>query len=127
MNQPRILEEVQGEQTMVKAIRLNVRDQVATVLGDATSGEDIKVYSQDMEKLTEVKALQKIPFGNKVALEDIEKDITLYKGGYPIGYVVKNIKAGDLVHVQNVRSSHIDIPEGIIGEIIKQMDIREEI
>ncbi len=112
---------------MVKAIRLNVRDQVATVLGDATSGEDIKVYSQDMEKLTEVKALQKIPFGNKVALEDIEKDITLYKGGYPIGCVVKNIKAGDLVHVQNVRSSHIDIPEGIIGEIIKQMDIREEI
>lgn len=112
---------------MVKAIRLNGRDQVATVLGDATSGEHIKIYSQDMEELAEVKALQRILFGNKVALEDIEKDATLYKGGYPIGRVIKSIKAGDLVHVQNVRSSHIDIPKGIIDEIIKQMDIREEI
>lgn len=80
-----------------------------------------------MEELAEVRVLQKIPFGNKVALEDIKKDATLYKGGYPIGCVIKEIKVGDLVHVQNVRSSHIDIPEGIIGEIIKQMDIREEI
>lgn len=112
---------------MVKAIKLNERDQVATVLGDVRSGEYIKIYSHNMEEMGEVKALQNIPFGNKVALKEIEKGITLYKGGYPIGSVIKDIKSGDLVHVQNVRSSHIDIPEGIIGEIIKHMDIREEI
>lgn len=112
---------------MKKAIRINAEDQIATVLEDVVSGESLAIYSQDMEEIARITALQNIPFGNKIALKEIKENTVLHKGGYPIGNVIKHVELGDLVHVQNVRSSHIDIPEGIIDEIIRQMGIREDI
>ena len=86
----------------------------------------MEVTTSNLEKICEVEALQNISFGNKVALQDIPCEATLYKGGYPVGVVIKDILKGDIVHVQNVRSTHIDIPNAIINEIIKQMDIKED-
>lgn len=111
---------------MKKSIRLNERDQVATVLEEVKGGEVIEVTTSNLEKICKIEVLQNISFGNKVALQDIPCEATLYKGGYPVGRVIKDISKGDIVHVQNVRSTHIDIPQSIIDEIIKQMGIKED-
>ncbi|WP_263080746.1 UxaA family hydrolase [Endozoicomonas sp. Mp262] len=110
---------------MIKAIRLTETDNVATLLEDAGKGDDIHIISHENEVITTVNLLQAIPFGNKVALKPFVKDDELIKGGCPVGKAICPIPIGQLVHVQNIRSLHLDIPEPVIQEIIKQMGIEE--
>ena len=112
---------------MKKVIKSFENDQVATALQDINPMEEVNIISDEMKILGTISPLQGITFGNKIALVDIPCGSTIIKAGFPIGVSVKDIKQGDLVHVQNVRSSHIDIPDEIIKEIIRQMDIKENI
>ncbi|MGR5232580.1 UxaA family hydrolase [Vibrio rotiferianus] len=109
----------------MKAIKLSPTDNVATLLGDVDKQELVEIISADNEVIAEVKALQKIPFGNKIALCDIRNDEQILKCGHSIGKSIVEIPLGQLVHVQNVRSERLDIPEAIIEEIIKQMGIEQ--
>jgi len=45
-----------------------------------------------------------IPIGHKVALQDLKKDATVIKYGVDIGRVVAPIKAGEHLHVHNVKT-----------------------
>lgn len=110
---------------MRKAIQLAQGDNVATLLADAAKGDTVEIISSDNEVLGQVVALQGIPFGNKVALHPITPEQTIVKAGYPVGRAICDIPTGQLVHVQNVRSLRLDIPDNIIQEIIKQMRIEE--
>ncbi len=112
---------------MKKAIKSCGNDHVATALTEILPGDGVSILSEDMEVVEVILPLQRITFGNKVALEKVEAGERIIKGGYPIGIAIKEIKKGDLVHVQNVRSSHIDIPDEIIKDIIRQMEIKEDI
>jgi len=106
-----------------KAIRLASKDNVATLLEDADKKDKIEVVDEANQIVGEFEALQAIPFGNKIALEQIAEQQMVSKAGYPVGIAVKPIAEGDLVHVQNVRSTRVDIPENIIQQIIQQMQI----
>ncbi|ELR66483.1 putative altronate dehydratase [Photobacterium marinum] len=110
---------------MLKAIRLSASDNVATLLGDLNKGEEVEIISAENQSVAKVVALQNIPFGNKIALGEIAIGADITKAGYPVGKAVKTIPHGQLVHVQNVRSARLDIPENIIQEIINQMNIEE--
>ncbi len=112
---------------MKKAIRSCGNDHVATALTEILPGDSVSILSGDMEVVEIISPLQRVTFGNKIALENIKTRERIIKGGYPIGISIKEIKKGDLVHVQNVRSSHIDIPDEIIKDIIRQMEIKEDI
>lgn len=105
------------------AIQLSSIDNVATVLTDVKKGEHVEVVNEEKQLVGEFIALQAIPFGNKIALNNIEHQQAVYKAGYQIGIAMLPIAMGDLVHVQNVRSTRIDIPETIIQQIIQQMQI----
>ena len=109
----------------MKAIKLSATDNVATLLGDVAKHEIVEIISANNEIISEIKALQKITFGNKIALVDIENDDHICKCGHSIGKSIAEIPLGQLVHVQNVRSERLDIPEAIIEEIIKQMEIEQ--
>ena len=109
----------------MKAIKLSPTDNVATLLGDVEKHELVEIISAGNVVIAEIKALQSITFGNKIALCDIANGEHVLKGGHTIGKSIVEIPLGQLVHVQNVRSERLDIPESIIEEIIKQMGIEQ--
>lgn len=106
-----------------KAIRLAAVDNVATLLADAKKGEMVEVVDENNEVVGEYQTLQAIPFGNKIALREIQTSQVVTKANYPVGVAISAIATGDLVHVQNVRSTRVDIPDPIIQQIIQQMQI----
>ena len=106
-----------------KAIRLNSTDNVATLLTDTAKGDWVEVVDDNNQPVGEYEAMQDIPFGNKIALQEINNQQVINKAGYPVGIAISLINKGDLVHVQNVRSARVDIPQPIIQQIIQQMQI----
>lgn len=110
---------------MKRTIRMNEIDQVATALEDICPGDTVGVYNSDNILLYTMMAKERIPFGNKIALCDIEKDSLLIKYGAPVGLCTHNIQSGMLVHIHNVKSRTVDIPQPIRQEIMRQMNIRE--
>lgn len=87
----------------VRAIRLDLRDTVAAVLADAPSGSEIAVECG--ENVITVTAVEEIPFGFKVALEDMAAGATVTKYGASIGRASFPIKAGELVHIHNLEGA----------------------
>lgn len=47
---------------------------------------------------------EKIPFGHKVAVQDIKKQDRIIKYGEDIGFATQDIKAGQWVHTHNIAS-----------------------
>ena len=85
-----------------RAIVLHERDNVATMLNDVDSGEEIEVISQ--YGTFKIKALNRIPFGHKVSLRVIREGERVVKYGEVIGVAVKNIQKGEHVHIHNLKS-----------------------
>ena len=49
-------------------------------------------------------ALADIPLGHKIALKDLAEGETVLKYGHDIGKAVAAVKAGDHVHVHNMKT-----------------------
>lgn len=81
-----------------KTVVIKEIDNVATVLLAIKAGDKV-VCNGD-----ELTVLEDIPFGHKVALEDIEKGGQVIKYGQEIGLAILKIRRGEHVHVHNVRS-----------------------
>jgi altronate dehydratase len=101
-------------------------DMVATALENFEAGETADIYSKENEYIESCKCLNTIPFGNKIALLDIKKGDKVVKYGAVIGECTRDIRRGQLVHVHNVKSLAVDIPEAFKIEIMRQMDIKPE-
>lgn len=83
-----------------RAIRIDQRDNVATLVAEAQAGDRIEVTGvADVSHLT---ARQRIPFGHKVSLVDIAEGELLYKYGEPIGRATRAVRQGDHVHIHNL-------------------------
>ena len=82
------------------AIMLDRTDNVATAIQDL----DASVLVAITEHGIEVKLLQPIPFGHKFALSDIAANAKVIKYGAVIGVATKFIKAGEHIHLHNLRS-----------------------
>jgi altronate dehydratase small subunit len=85
------------------ALKLSDKDNVATSLMDIEQGDEVSVRWGT--EVTQIKSLEKIPFGFKVALNDIDKDSNVVKYGETIGIASQNIKQGQLVHIHNVKGA----------------------
>lgn len=109
-----------------RAIQMDAQDNVATVLRDVGAGDPVQVYDEAQVPLCTVPALVPVPYGNKVALCDIGTGEHIVKYGEAVGVAIKPIRRGELVHVHNVRSMHLDIPDAIIQDIISIMNISEQ-
>ena len=88
---------------MSKAIKLNEKDNVATVFSDVKKGNVLEILTAKGESWT-LTVLNDIPYGHKIALNDIKVGQQVTKYGEEIGIASKEIVAGDYVHVHNIES-----------------------
>jgi len=91
---------------MLKLAKLiNDKDNVITALADVVANEEVKVRRKGEEMI--YRCNQDIPFGHKIAIEDLKKGEKIIKYGEPIGSATQDIKKGDWVHTHNVRDDYV--------------------
>ena len=86
------LTELQG-----KLIVADPKDNVATARVKINAGVILSRYGKEDVTVYEI-----IPFGHKLALEQIASGEPVFKYGQRIGVAMTDIAAGDLVHVHNL-------------------------
>ncbi len=85
------------------ALMISPRDNVATCLQDAEAGTTVRVHLG--KEVRQVKALDRIPFGFKIAVARIRKGARVIKYGESIGIASQDIEPGQLVHVHNIEGA----------------------
>ena len=71
---------------------------------DARDNVGVAVVDIDAGRALEITVREPIPLGHKFALRDLEIGSTVIKYGEDIGRVVSAIRAGDHVHVHNLKT-----------------------
>ncbi|MEY2619017.1 MAG: hypothetical protein RL522_2019 [Pseudomonadota bacterium] len=90
---------------MIHFVLHDARDTVAVVVVEGIrSGQALKGWIMDEDRMTEVVAKADIPIGHKVALKDMAVGDTVWKYGIDMGRVVAPITAGDHAHVHNIKT-----------------------
>jgi altronate hydrolase len=84
-------------------ILLHPDDNVVTLLGDLAEGESVAAGLDDCP--ADVRLLEDVRFGHKVAIRRIAKGEDIVKYGMPIGQALADIEPGAWVHVHNCRSA----------------------
>ena len=107
---------------MNKAIVMSGSDNVATLLGAVSAGSLVDLIDKQGNALPAVKALENIPAGNKIALRELAPGEHMVKYGAACGLISAPIRKGDLVHVHNVKSERINIPDEIVADILREMN-----
>lgn len=85
-----------------KYIIMSIEDNCATSLDNIPQDEEFDIN----DNLIKIK--QDIPFGHKFALKNINKGNHVVKYGEIIGIAIKDIKAGDWVHIHNIQSHYLE-------------------
>jgi altronate dehydratase small subunit len=85
-------------------IAVEPTDNVATAIRDVEAGETVTV--EVAEKSWTVEVPEDVPFGHKIALEEIPEGETVTKYGKSIGNASETIQPGEWVHVHNVESNY---------------------
>jgi (2R)-sulfolactate sulfo-lyase subunit alpha len=79
-------------------------DNVGVATVDIKGGEVAKGLYMDTQAPVEVRAVNEIPLGHKVALRDFKTGDTVIKYGHDIGRVTAAIQAGEHVHIHNLKT-----------------------
>lgn len=80
-------------------IKINPADSVVVCLRPMTKGEIIEIDNKKVE------LLQDTPAGHKVLLEDAPEGKDIIKYGYPIGHARRDLKAGEWVNENNLKTN----------------------
>jgi (2R)-sulfolactate sulfo-lyase subunit alpha len=89
---------------MIQFLVHDKTDTVGVATVDIHAGESVSGRTMDTHEGVEMKALQDIPLGHKIALKDHKQGDTVIKYSYDIGGVVRDIKAGEHVHIHNLKT-----------------------
>lgn len=84
-------------------MKIHSADKVAVALCPLKAGT---VISIDNKELT---LLEDIPQGHKFALEDLDEQEPVIKYGYPIGITKEPVKAGQWIHIHNMKTALGDL------------------
>ena len=80
-------------------------DSVGTiVVEDVKANTDLVGWIMEEDKTLNLPTISDIPIGHKVALKDLAEGDTVSKYGVDIGRVIAPIKAGEHLHVHNVKT-----------------------
>ena len=96
---------------MKRALMMNIEDNVATALEKLEGGVPAVVILPSQEVFKELTPVKDIPFGHKLAVKQIGKGDQVLKYGQVIGNATQDIKLGYHVHVHNVMSNRMQMPE----------------
>ena len=80
-------------------LKINPADSVVVCLRAMKAGETVT------DGNNEVKLLQDTPAGHKVLLTDKKEGEDIIKYGYPIGHAIKDLKAGEWVNENNLKTN----------------------
>lgn len=105
------------EQTFIK---INPADTVVVCLQPKGKGETIEV---DGKTIT---VNQDTPAGHKILITDTEKGRDIIKYGYPIGHARQNLKAGDWVNENNLKTNLAGTLEYTYNPVSEALDIKDE-
>ena len=84
-----------------RALVLHPVDNVAVALTDLSEGALVDAGER------QVRAIEAIPQGHKIALVDLTRDAPVLKYGSEIGVATRPIAQGSHVHVHNVESGRM--------------------
>jgi (2R)-sulfolactate sulfo-lyase subunit alpha len=79
-------------------------DSVGVATVDIKAGETVTGLYMDSQAPVSLTALDDIPLGHKIAMADMQPEVTVLKYGHDIGRVVAAIKKGGHVHTQNLKT-----------------------
>ena len=82
------------------ALMLSAKDNVATAIEDIAPDTDVPVRLG--REVRQIRALEKIPFGFKMAITAIAKGSPAVKYGEKIGIAASDIRKGEKVHIHNL-------------------------
>lgn len=86
-----------------RGLILSPKDNVANALEEVLAGEEIEA-DLGKEKIS-FHAVERIPFGFKVAMTDIVRGEPVVKYGEAIGKASQAIQKGALVHIHNIEGT----------------------
>lgn len=101
-------------------IKINPADSVVVCLRPFTKGETIVVDNN------EITVLQDTPAGHKVLIKDAPKDTNILKYGYPIGHAREDLKAGQWVNENNLKTNLAGTLEYTYQPVGEKLDIPVE-
>ena len=89
---------------MIHFLVHDTADTVGVAVVDIAAGTQCAGRDLSTNKPLEAKATQDIPLGHKLALKDFAVGDTVIKYGCEIGRTIQPIKAGQHVHVHNLKT-----------------------
>ena len=87
---------------MTRAIVLNPRDNVATLIDAGEKGASCALQGEMKE---EIVLLQAVPFGHKVCIRETPPGADILKYGQIIGKAAKALRVGEHAHIHNIESA----------------------
>jgi len=85
-------------------IIMNSEDNCATSLAEIPKDDEVELNGGKVIKIN-----QKIPFGHKFALTQINRGDLVKKYGEIIGVATENIDVGDWIHTHNIKSYYLEM------------------
>jgi len=74
------------------------------VVEDAVSGRELTGWIMETDETITIEAMEDVPLGHKLALNEIENGDTIIKYGHDIGRAAAKIPKGRHVHVHNLKT-----------------------
>lgn len=85
-----------------------VHDEADTVgvivVEDVAPNQPLTGWIMETDETIRLKALEAVPLGHKIALQNIKKGDTVLKYGHDVGRTVADIAKGRHVHVHNMKT-----------------------
>ena len=101
-------------------LKINRADSVVVCLQPMKKGEIINVDGID------IVINQDTPAGHKVLLKDTSKGEDIIKYGYPIGHAIEDLKAGDWVNENNLKTNLAGTLDYTYSPVNNTLDIADE-
>lgn len=74
------------------------------VVEDVVPGKELTGWIMETDETVQLKALDAVPLGHKIALQDLKNGDTVLKYGHDVGRVVADAGKGRHVHVHNLKT-----------------------
>ena len=106
--------------TLATFLKINPADSVVVCLESKKKGDVINIDGR------EVVVRQDIPAGHKLLILDTAKGSDIIKYGYPIGHAAEDLKAGDWVNENNLKTNLSGTLEYEYHPVNQELDIKNE-
>lgn len=101
-------------------LKINPADSVVVCLRAMKAGETVSAEGKV------ITLLQDVPAGHKVLIEDKNEGDDIIKYGYPIGHAKKNLKAGEWVNENNLKTNLAGTLEYTYNPVDDKLSIAKE-